>query len=315
MRMRRGLLLALVALLVAVATLPVATAGAAVGRDLDAYRGLGAWVDVYDYTARTQPEGAPIPVTPASVDDMASLGARTLYIQVVNPVGARPDVLYDGPLLAQFVTRAHDQGLRVVAWYLPGYADVPADLATIKAIASFRAGGRGFDGVALDIEDTDSEPNVALRNERVVEVAKRTRKLIGNDRALGAIVYPAVQTEVINPILWPEFPYRKLEPSVDVWLPMAYFTFRDDASGYRDPVRYTVESVQRLRGHLRDKSAPVHVVGGIADAATAQDYRAFTEAARQTKAVGYSMYDFRTTSSAAWALLRGDVSAATTPSG
>ncbi|HEY7106563.1 MAG TPA: hypothetical protein VH986_09180 [Acidimicrobiia bacterium] len=312
--MRRGLFF-LVALLVAAATALPAAPAAAAGRDLDAYRGLGAWVDVFDYTARTQPEGAPIPVTPASVDDMASLGARTLYIQVVNPVGARPDVLFDGPLLGQFVTRAHDQGLRVVAWYLPAYADVADDLATIKAITSFRAGGSGFDGVALDIEDTESVPDVALRNERVVDVAKRTRKLLGNDRALGAIVYPAVQTEVINPILWPEFPYRKLEPSIDVWLPMAYFTFRDDASGYRDPLRYTVDSVQRLRGHLRDRTAPVHVVGGIADVATPQDYVAFSEAARQTKAVGYSMYDFRTTSSAAWALLRGDVSAASTASG
>jgi len=42
--------------------------------DLGPYRGLGTWVDVFDYTARTQPEGAPLPVTPDSVDDMAALG-------------------------------------------------------------------------------------------------------------------------------------------------------------------------------------------------------------------------------------------------
>ena len=85
-------------------------------------------------------------------------------------------------------------------------------------------------------------------------------------------MYPAVQTEVINPSLWPNFPYRRLAPSVDVWMPMAYFTFRDAESGYRDPLRYTEESVALLRAHLRDPSAPVHVIGGIADLATPEDY-------------------------------------------
>ena len=128
--------------------------------------------------------------------------------------------------------------------------------------------GRGFDGVALDLEDTQGVPDVAVRNDRIVDLTKRTRKLLGKSRALGAIVYPAVQTELINPVLWPTFPYRRLEPSVDVWMPMAYFTFRDVESGYRDPLRYTEDSVALLRAHLRDKAAPVHVIGGIADLAT-----------------------------------------------
>jgi hypothetical protein len=130
--------------------------------------------------------------------------------------------------------------------------------------------------------------------------------MLGDDRALGAIVYPAVQTEVINPSLWPKFPYRRLAPAIDVWMPMAYFTFRDEESGYRDPRRYTEESVRRLRARLGDRSAPVHVIGGIADLATPEDYAAFVRAAAATKSVGYSMYDFRTTSSAAWAYLRAE---------
>ena len=41
---------------------------------------------------RAQPEGSPPPVTPESVDDMAALGVRTLYLQVVNPDGDAADV-------------------------------------------------------------------------------------------------------------------------------------------------------------------------------------------------------------------------------
>src|SRR5262245_19571433 len=110
MRVRVTLLLALAALVSSLLpALAAAPAGAASSRDLAPYRGLGAWIDVFDYAARTQPEGAPLPVTPDSVADMASLGARTLYIQVVNPVGERPDVLYDAALLSEFVTSAHDE--------------------------------------------------------------------------------------------------------------------------------------------------------------------------------------------------------------
>ena len=159
-------------------------------------------------------------------------------------------MLVDAALLGEFVSHAHNAGMEVVAWYLPSVVDVDADYTMIQRIAAFRVDGEGFDGVALDLEDTQSVPDVAVRNDRIVDLTKRTRKLLGKSRALGAIVYPAVQTELINPVLWPTFPYRRLEPSVDVWMPMAYFTFRDVESGYRDPLRYTEDSVDLLRAHL-----------------------------------------------------------------
>ena len=299
------LIVAVVSFATFVASAVFVPAGPALGdTDLDAFHGLGAWVDVFDYAPRTQPEGAPPAVTPAAVDDMAALGVHTLYIQVVNPEGSSPDSLVDARQLREFLARGHDAGLAVVAWYLPKAVDVASDASMMRTIAKFRSEGRGFDALALDLEDTVSVTDVAVRNAHVVKLAKQTRALLGRDRALGAIVYPAVLTELINPALWPSFPYRKLEPSVDVWLPMTYFTFRSKDSGYRDPLAYTVESVKLLRAHLRDQKATVHVVGGIADLATSADYEAFLRAARVTNAVGYSLYDYRTTSSAAWTYLR-----------
>jgi hypothetical protein len=230
---------------------------------------------------------------------------------VVNPEGEPPTYLYDAELLGQFLSRAHASGLQVVAWYLPSGADVDADTEMIRNIAMFRANGAGFDGVALDLEDNTTVPDVDTRNDRIVEVTKRAKKLLGSKRSLGAIVYPAVQTEIVNPILWPNFPYKRLAPFVDVWMPMSYFTFRDVDSGFRDPVRYTEESVAMLRAHLDDQNAKVHAIGGIADLATPQDYAAFLRAVHDTKSVGYSMYDFRTTSSAAWAMLRAGPDGAT----
>ena len=124
------------------------------------------------------------------------------------------------------------------------------------------------------------------------------------DMALGGIVYPAVQLDVVNPVLWPNFPYKRLAESVDVWMPMAYFTYRDEESGYRDAFRYSEESVTRLRDHLDDQDAEVHLVGGIADAVTAADLDGFLRAARTTGSIGWSLYDYSTTFSTAWPALR-----------
>jgi len=301
--MRRGLLLLVACLAVVGGVLvPVGAAGAQAA-DVDPYRGLGAWVDSFDYAPRLQANGNPPPITADSVDDMARLGVRTLYLQVANPDGASPDQLTDEVQLREILTRTRSAGLKVVAWYLPGLADVALDTRMVKTINAFRSGTARFDTIALDLEYTQGEPDVALRNDNMIEVARNTRKLVGAKRAIGAIVYPAVQTEVLNPVLWPGFPYKKLAESVDVWMPMAYYTFRSEP--YRDAFRYTDESVTRLRRRLDNDNALVHPIGGIADLTSPEDYVAFLRAVKSTKSIGYSVYDFNTTSSSAWTFLRG----------
>ena len=306
--MRRAPLL-FVACLAVVGSVVVPASGAAgaTAADVDPYRGLGAWVDSFDYAPRLQSNGNPPPVTAASADDMARLGVRTLYLQVANPDGASPDQLTDEAQLREILTGARAAGLKVVAWYLPGLADVALDTRMIKTIVGFRSGTARFDTVALDLEYTQGESDVSVRNDNTVEVTRNTRKLLGTKRALGAIVYPAVQTEVLNPVLWPNFPYKRLAESVDVWMPMTYFTFRSDP--YRDAFRYTDESVARLRKRLGNDNALVHPIGGIADQTSPEDYLAFLRAVKNTKAIGYSVYDFNTTSSSAWTFLRGGTAA------
>ena len=269
--------------------------------DVEPYRGLGTWVDVFDYAPRVQTGGRTPPVSVASVKDMADLGVRTLYLQVgrndANPTRA----LVDAQLVRAFVHAAHGAGIKVVAWYLPTLADVNADFRPLEGIAALRVDGRGFDGIALDMEASDVT-DVTLRNDHVVQLTRKLRGLVGKDLPIGAIVYPATQLEVLNLTLWPNFPYRRVAPSVDVWMPMVYFTFRDGV--LRDPVAYTEDSVKRLRADLGDSSARVHVIGGIGDLTTTDDYRAFVRVAKTVDAIGYSVYDYNTTFSSAWPWLR-----------
>jgi hypothetical protein len=266
--------------------------------DISPFQGLGTWVDGFGYLPRLQKSGAP-PIVPGVLQGLPGLGVKTLYLEGStddNPDATDP--LLDRDLTSQMLERAHDAGLRVVAWYVPSLADVDVDLRRLTALLTVVPGVH-FDAVALDIEWTQSVPDVAERNRRIVTLAQRLRQFVGPDVAIGAIVYPPVQLEVLNPLLWPVFPYRQLAPYIDVWLPMTYWTFR--SGDYRDPYRYVTESVRRLRADIGDQSAVVHVIGGLTDQSTRADYESFVRAVHDVQALGWSMYDLSTTPTPAWA--------------
>jgi hypothetical protein len=303
------------ALVAGIATLAAVALGAVAGRSGGsvgptrrvhdgAFRGLGTWVDVYDYGPRFQPSPGSLPaVTPAAVDDMARLGIGTLYLQAAQDDPRSQGTLADRRLVGAILRRAHQRGVKVVAWYLPHFADVDRDLRYVRALHEFRSGGERFDGIALDIEWTRDVPDAGPRNRALVDLANRSRRLV-RDVPLGAIVLEPVLIEDVNPSYWPSFPWRAIRRSFDVWLPMSYWTNRTTASGWRDAFHYTSENVRRVRADLGDRRAEVHVIGGIADRTSATDFVGFVRAAKAAGTIGWSVYDYVTTSSSAWPRLR-----------
>ena len=265
-----------------------------VDRGLDPYAGYGTWVDVYDFAPSYQGGGTPA-VTAESVDEMVRQGVRTVYLQAAQVDERSPDPVVDPGAVGRFLVRAQRAGLRVVAWYLPRLVDLDRDLHHLAAIADFEVLGHRFDGVAVDIEWTSGVPDHVARSDQLVELSERLREDSGDD-VLGAIVLPPVQIEVVNPAFWPEFPWRELAPSYDVWLPMGYWTERTDASGYKDGRVYTDENVRRIRANLGDEDAPVHAIGGIGDELTPEQATGFVEALTATDAIGGSIYDWATLS-------------------
>jgi hypothetical protein len=167
----------------------------------------------------------------------------------------------------------------------------------------FRAGGRGFDAVGVDIEDL-SVADVDLRNARLVDLSARLAA--ANPRvAIGAIVLPPVVTDVLNTAYWPRFPWRELAPHYEVWLPMAYWSNRADDPPWHDAHRYTGENIRRLRAHLGDPCAVVSVIGGYGDAVPATAYAGMARAASDEAAIGVSVFDWTTTPPSAWPQLSG----------
>ncbi|HEV2811242.1 MAG TPA: hypothetical protein VGV93_12710 [Acidimicrobiales bacterium] len=264
----------------------------AVPAGVGVYAGLGTWIDAYDWS-RTFGKDGPL-VEVADIDRMADVGVQTLYVQT-SRWNAPADIL-EPERLEPLIERARQRGMAVVAWYLPTFVDPAQDLRRLIAAASL-----DVDAVAVDIESRDVA-DTAERNRRLVALSRELRSALPGV-ALGAIVFPPVVMEVINTTFWPRFPWDELASYYDVWVPMAYQSFRTAASGYRDGYRYTAENVDRLRAHLGNDTL-VHVVGGIADATTVGDVEGMVAASSERGVIGGSLYDWRTTAAGLWPHLR-----------
>lgn len=261
------------------------------------FAGFGVWWDVWDWSpsfiSSRNPSAKPA-LGLADVDWLGAVGVQTLYIQTAT--FRHPDIMLDRALLRRIIDRAHARGIRVVGWYLPEFLDVDADLARLEAIADF-----GFDGLGIDIEST-ANPDVEQRSANLIaETAhlRRTRPGL----AMAAIPVTSVIWESLNRSWWPDFPYRELSKHYDAWMPMAYFTLRDGE--WRDPYRYTVESVTRLREMTGRPDLHVHPVGGEAAGTTVEDLFYMNLAVSETNSIGASIYDAKSTPPNLWDALRG----------
>lgn len=273
-----------------------------VARTVAPYEGYGTWVDVFDYDpAYNRPT-----VTAADLEEMAQLGVATLYLQAARLDDRTPEGLVDPWLLSEFLLAAHDEGIAVVAWYLPKFGEGEEDLERLRALAEFEVLGQRFDGVAVDVEWIGDDIDDQTRTRRLLETSAGIRATLG-DEPLGAIVPPPVQIEVINTSFWPGFPWAELAESYDVWLPMSYWSFRSDSSGYGEGYTYHAESVRRLRANVGDPDALVHGIGGIGGLdgiddptespeplATLEEIERFVVALDDTGSIGGSIYDWNT---------------------
>jgi hypothetical protein len=257
---------------------------------LAAYRGLATWVDIYDTKAWSNPE--------AAVRGMKARRVRTLFIETAN-YRQTVDVVRPA-LMGRFLDAAHARGIKVVAWYLPSFANAKKDLRRSLTAIGFRSGnGNGFDSFALDIEASVVK-SVPLRNRRLLALSEQIRATVGPTYALGAII-PSPRGMQLLPTYWPGFPYAGLADYYDVFLPMGYYSYRPTDLG--GAYGYTVRNVALIRRGAGDPKVPVHAIGGLSEDSSAAQVRAFVRATRDCGVTGASMYDYSTTGPAGWRAL------------
>jgi hypothetical protein len=261
------------------------------------FRGLGTWVDVFDYPT----------LDPATaVPDMRSRGVRVLYLATARFNGTTD--MFDAAEAGQWLDLAHQNGMRVVGWYVPAYGDMARDVRRTVAIARFVSpGGQRFDAVGVDIERLD-EVSLPVFNARLVDHLAQVRAQI--DSMIVPIVPSPFGTDPGS--RWQGFPWTAVGNQGDVVVPMALWSFRSntDGSPYTpDQVRaWVLDQTQRARSL---SGRPVSVEGGVDDPGvertpvTADRVSSFVDAVRAAGALGGSHYDYATTAASLWPVLGG----------
>jgi hypothetical protein len=276
--------------LVVVATaalLPGPAVGQASGR-LDVFRGMGSWIDIYDHRQWADPEG--------TVRGLAARGVQTLYLESTSYRRKGP-IRYP-ERAARFLDAAHAAGIDVVAWYVPGFADLDRDLEWSLAAVNFQtAAGNRFDAFGLDIEVTEvTDPT--RRVGRVIELSEAIRSAVGPAYPLAAICVSPMR----SPGYWPVFPDREIAAIYDVYMPMSYWTFR--VNGERAVRGFIAETIRRVHERTGRPDIPIHVIGGETRDTTAGGMSGFVAAIREAGLLGGSIYDVAGAGPEDWAAMQ-----------
>jgi hypothetical protein len=265
--------------------------GSSKAPSLDAYRGLGMWVDLYDDPAWRDPS--------AAVADMAKHSVRTLYLETSN--SRSKSAIKDPAATAEFIRASHAHGMKIVAWYLPDTKKPATDYSRIaQAIAFKTADGQKFDSFALDIESSAIKSETA-RNRALNALSARIRRLVGPTYPLGAII-PSPVGLAKKMGYWDDFPYEAVAKKYDVFVPMSYYTYHGKTAkaAYAD----TRANVRILRAQKGCAKIPIHLIGGIAEKSSAAELREFVRAARETDCFGASFYSWPGTTASHWRELK-----------
>jgi hypothetical protein len=259
--------------------------------DTSVYSGLGTWISIFATKAYASPSSV--------AASMASRGVKTVYVETSN-YSQRDDVVRPAQLGA-LVDSLHAAGLRVVAWYLPGFVKPALDLRrAVAAIQFTTASGGRFDGFALDIESS-AVKRTAVRSARAVALSRQLRAAVGADYPLGAII-PSPRGMQIKPAYWPAFPYAQLAETYDVFLPMVYWTY--SVKGQEAAYGYLARALAHLRAGVGDADVQIHLVGGTSYRATVEEQRAFAQLVTDDgRLTGWSLYDWFGTKPADWKAL------------
>ncbi len=250
------------------------------------FRGVGAWVDIFDDRGWADPEG--------TILALRNEGVKTLYLETCN-YSCKAD-LHRPNSLSRWLDAAHASGIEVVAWYLPSFANLAVDTRRSLAAINFQSvGGQRFDGFALDIEARVVDPP-RKRNRRLLELSRRIRAAAGNGYPLGAITIPW---------FWDwgaPFPYAALDGLYDAFLPMVYFGHR--GNGAKRARAGVAANIQEIRQGTGRRKTLVHPIGGIADDLNAREVGAYVRTSERRHAIGVSLYDHFTSGPEDYAKLR-----------
>jgi hypothetical protein len=266
---------------------------------ISVFRKLGTWIDLFDYTDATTDA-----TIQSRVADMQAKGVKTIYVETGRYNTGT--FLYPAQI-DMWLARAHAAGLKVAGWYFPAYSEfLSGDIAKTAAIASYISpAGQRFDGLAIDIEYRGKNSSKTEFFNGITSHLAGVRARVGLVYPVGAITFAPLDMD-IWPAGWDGFPWAAVGKYANVEMPMGYWSNRDSrcASGQTQycPYQYTLQNIQRSHNYT---GLPVHDIGGVANAVTTTEVTKYVQGARDGRAIGGGLYDYRTTAAAYWTPLAG----------
>lgn len=267
-----------------------AHAGTGHDENLDVFRGIGTWLDVYEWSP-TEASGPTSSL--ADIDTMAANGVTTLYIQTARTKSSSD--ITDESVLRAYIDRAHAAGIKVVGWFLPTHSNPERDLRRLLAMTSLP-----IDGIGVDIEGTDIA-DIDTRNARLLELSRQLRATVGPSMPLAAIVFSPLALVELKPTVWPNFPWKEIDSIYDVWMPMGYWTFRrTETPEWDNGERYTAKNFALLRTLTGRDDVAIHTIGGLSEDLLDGQAAGMVAATQANGGIGASLYSLTGMSGAVW---------------
>ena len=155
--------------------------------------------------------------------------------------------------MGAIIEQCHAQGIKVVAWYLPGFTNLAKDYARSKAAIHFRsAAGQKFDSFTLDIEATTVKDATSRTKPPADPLQPHPR---GRRQQLPARrVHPVAGRHGHAHQLLAGLPVQTLAGIYDVFVPMGYYTYHGD--GYANAYRDTRDNIRIIREQTGVRPSP-----------------------------------------------------------
>ncbi len=245
------------------------------------FTGKGMWA-TYDLPQRAS--------AAAIVSAARAAGLSHLYVEV----GRANRGFYGGPGLAALLPAAHAAGLKVIAWVYPFLRDLPFDVATGVAAATYTApSGDRPDGLLADVEENTGEGAVRAYGAIL-------RATLGPDEPMAIATFPPQWSGGRT------YPFATAALSWDAIVPMDYWRLRRRPYSAAEVYRFVRDSVTLIKARTRPDE-PVEVLGQMfdlyrtgANSPGVAEIAACAAAARDSGAIGVSFFEWSHATAAEW---------------
>jgi hypothetical protein len=232
-----------------------------------------------------------------------AVDARIRFVELRVAYGAMWQITPEAkPVIDAIVDGLEEHGIRVIAWTVPRAPDFDDVQTAADAIDYTTAGGRHFDGIAVDAERGDEF--VASGRDAIAEYYHLLRAALGPRY----LVVATVEDPAFEHLTEADYPYREVAQNADVLQPMAYWRMMHRTPTTPDRVRVLLEQSYETLRAFAQPAQPISIGGQTADGPNgrppADEITASLSEAKTLGALGVCFFAWNDTAPSQWTAIK-----------